>query len=232
MQKNINLPLTPILLLLLGITLFGVIKLVKRQPAVSQYAVVSSPVQTNDLSCPVLGEHFQLLDKHGNTFSSQQLLGSYSLLYFGFTFCPDVCPATLKKLDEAVAKLKEQGITANIAFISVDPERDNAALLNDYLVNFDNEVIGLTGTLAQISEVAAAFKVFYEKVPFEYGQHAKMQGQASSKTNYLVNHTSLVYLMDKDFKYHSSFHLENSVADIVERIQKLDSSHKKDAHSG
>ena len=131
-----------------------------------------------------IGGPFKLVDQYGRTQDQSILKGKWSAVFFGYTFCPDVCPTTLQTLAEAQDRLGPKADKFQVVFISVDPERDTPAQLKTYLSSpaFPKGAIGLTGTDAQIAEVAKAYHAFYQK-----------QG---SGQNYEVQHGSAVYLMD------------------------------------
>ena len=131
-----------------------------------------------------IGGPFHLVDQHGQARDEGILKGKWSAVYFGYTFCPDVCPTTLQTLAETQALLGGAAKDLQVVFITVDPERDGPAQMNSYLSNsaFPKGTIGLTGTPAQIAGVAKAWKLFYQK-----------QGSGSG---YEVQHTSAIYLMD------------------------------------
>jgi len=130
------------------------------------------------------GGPFTLVDTTGRPFTEAGLKGRWSIVFFGFTFCPDVCPTTLDTLGRTLDLLGPDGKKVQIIFVSVDPERDTPAQMAAYLNNpaFPPGVVGLTGTPEQVAAVARAYKVYYEK-----------QGEGDA---YLINHSSISYLMD------------------------------------
>jgi protein SCO1/2 len=130
------------------------------------------------------GGPFTLVDATGRPFTEAGLKGRWSIVFFGFTFCPDVCPTTLDTLGRTLDLLGPDGKKVQIIFVSVDPERDTPAQMAAYLDNpaFPPGVVGLTGTPEQVAAVARAYKVYYEK-----------QGEGDA---YLINHSSISYLMD------------------------------------
>jgi protein SCO1/2 len=115
---------------------------------------------------PSIGGPFQLIDQDGRPFSSDQLKGKPTLIYFGFTYCPDVCPTSLLLMETAIEKLgPDAAKKVNLVFITVDPERDTPELLKGYVPNFGPTIIGLTGTPQQIADVTRAYRVYAQKVP-------------------------------------------------------------------
>jgi protein SCO1 len=144
-----------------------------------------------------IGGSFQLTDQEGRTVSDKDLRGRPYLIFFGFTHCPDVCPTALFDISEVLRNLGPDADKTAALFISVDPERDTPAVLKDYLSSFDPHVRGLTGDAAALAAVFKAFRVYYKKVPLEGG-------------DYTMDHTALVYLMDKDGRFVAPFSLKRS----------------------
>ena len=163
------------------------------------------------LSAPVaqqiaaIGGPFKLTDQNGRPVSDQDLKGYPFLVFFGFTHCPDVCPTTLFEVSEILRSLGGDADRARALFITVDPERDTPAAMKDYLSSFDPHLAGLTGDAAAIAAVAKAYRVYYKKVPLDQG-------------DYTMDHTAIVYLMDKDGRFVAPFNLkrttEAAVADL------------------
>lgn len=156
-----------------------------------------------------IGGKFTLTDHNGNKFSSQQMNGHLSLVYFGFTYCPDICPTSLNKLSEVITTLDKYQIDIIPIFISVDTERDTPAILKEYLSHFHPKLIGLTGTAEEVKYVAEIYKVFYAKVTPSEG----------NSSNYMIDHSSFVYLMDKNGKYLKHFYMSDSAEEIVNYIR-------------
>lgn len=127
---------------------------------------------------------FALTNEHGETVHLRDLQGKWTLLYFGYTFCPDVCPTTLADLKTMKSALGSKADKAQVVFVTLDPERDTPERLNTYLSAFDPGFIGLTGSVADIDAAATEFGIFHQK-------HAT-EGAAG----YLVDHTSTVSLID------------------------------------
>ncbi len=118
-------------------------------------------------------------------------------MFFGYTHCPDICPTTLFEISEMLRALGPDADRARALFITVDPERDTAAVMKDYLSNFDPHVEGLTGDPAQIAAVAKAYRAYYKKVPLDDG-------------GYTMDHMAVIYLMDKDGRFVSTFSLKRT----------------------
>ena len=155
-----------------------------------------------------IGGKFNLIDQDGNKFDSKQMEGHFSLVYFGFTYCPDICPTTLNKLANIIATLEKYKIDVMPIFITIDPKRDNSALLKEYLGHFNSKFIGLTGSEKDLKYVADLYKVFYTK-----------SEAAENSSNYMIDHSSFVYLMDKNGKYMKHFYLNSSAEEIIEYIR-------------
>ena len=132
-----------------------------------------------------IGAPFELTRTDGTRFSSATLAGKPYAIFFGFTHCPDICPTTLLEMTIHMKALGKRTEELNVLFVSVDPERDTPEHLKLYMSAFDPRIIGLTGSVAEITAVAKSYRVFYEKVPSKDG------------SDYTMNHTASVYLMDK-----------------------------------
>ena len=151
---------------------------------------------------------FELRDHNGNRVNENSLKGRASLVFFGFTFCPDICPTTLAEISNWLTKLNASSDQLNAIFITVDPERDTSSVMRDYISNFDPSIQGWTGTQAQISKVAAIFGIKYEK-------------QVLADGDYTMNHSAGVYLFDATGKLAGiiDIHEEQSVA--IAKIERL-----------
>ena len=152
------------------------------------------------LSSPVaqiaaIGGPFKLTDQNGKVVTEQDLKGHPFLVFFGFTHCPDVCPTTLFEVSEVMRALGPDAERTRALFITVDPERDTPAVMKDYLSSFDPHLSGLTGDPAEIAAVAKAYRVYFKKVPLDEG-------------GYTMDHTAIVYLMDKTGRFVSPFNLK------------------------
>ena len=144
-----------------------------------------------------VGGPFHLEDQNGKSVSDQDMKGRPFLVFFGFTHCPDVCPTTLFDLSQVLQKLGPDADRTGALFITVDPERDTPAVLKDYLSNFDPHLRGLTGDQASINAAIKAYRVYAKKVPLDNG-------------DYTMDHTAVVYLMDKDGHFVAPFSLKRT----------------------
>lgn len=141
--------------------------------------------------------------------------GRTVLLYFGYTFCPDICPTTLVDIAEALKLLGTDAERVQAIFISVDPERDNPQQLATYTAFFDQRIIGLTGSPALVQAAARNFKVRYEKVV----------GESEDPKNYAVDHSAGIYLLGPESTFIKKFAYATPPASIANDIRQLISSH-------
>ena len=152
-----------------------------------------------------IGGPFQLTDQAGQIVTEKSLQGRPTLIFFGFTHCPDVCPTSLFEISEVLRAMGEDANRVNAYFISVDPERDTDAAMKDYLSSFDPHLKGLTGGPDAVAKVISGFRVYARKVPLKDG-------------DYTMDHTALIYLMDRDGHFVSPFNLkrtpEEAAADL------------------
>ena len=152
-----------------------------------------------------IGGPFQLTDTSGQTVTDKNLLGRPTLIFFGFTHCPDVCPTSLFEMSEVLRAMGKDADRVNAYFVSVDPERDTGAAMKDYLSSFDPHLKGLTGTPDEVAKVIADYRVYARKVPLKDG-------------DYTMDHTALIYLMDRDGLFVSPLNLnrkpEEAAADL------------------
>ncbi len=137
-----------------------------------------------------IGGPFQLMDHTGKRVTEADFKGRYMLLFFGYTHCPDVCPAELQTMGRAMDRLAAKGDNIVPVFISVDPERDSPAILKAYVAAFHPSMVGLTGSAAEVKAAAKAYKVYYRKQP----------GAKPGDTKILMDHTSFIYLVGPDGK--------------------------------
>ena len=170
-------------------------------------------IVTGRVSAPVaqqiatIGGPFQLVDQNGRTLSDRDLKGRPFLVFFGFTHCPDVCPTALFEMSEILRALGPDAGRTRALFITVDPERDTPAVIKDYLSSFDPHLIGLTGDPAAIAAVAKAYRVYFKKVPLDGG-------------GYSMDHTAIVYLMDKEGRFVAPFNLKRTTEAAVADLRK------------
>lgn len=167
--------------------------------------VAGRPPATTQAGTSAIGGPFSLTDQDGRPVTDKDLEGHPSLVFFGFTHCPDVCPTTLFEISEIVRKLGPDAKGLRAFFVTVDPERDTSQALKDYLSSFDPHLTGLTGTPDEVARMLKEYRVYAKKVPTENG-------------DYTMDHMALVYLMDKRGRFIAPFNIkrppEEAAADL------------------
>jgi protein SCO1/2 len=152
-----------------------------------------------------IGGPFRLTDQAGETVTEKNLIGRPSIIFFGFTHCPDICPTSLFEMSEVLRAMGPDAGRMNAYFVSVDPERDTPAVMKDYLSSFDPNLKGLTGSPDEITRVLKSYRVYAKKVPLKDG-------------DYTMDHTALIYLMDRKGNFVRPFNLkqkpEEAAADL------------------
>ena len=154
-----------------------------------------------------IGGPFQLTDQTGQAVTDKSMQGRPSLIFFGFTHCPDVCPTTLFEMSEVLKAMGKDGDSVNAYYISVDPERDTMAAMKEYLSSFDPRLKGLTGSHEDIAKVLSEYRVYARKVPLKDG-------------DYTMDHTALIYLMDRDGKFVSPFNINRKPEDAASDLKR------------
>ncbi|MGA8319520.1 MAG: SCO family protein [Xanthobacteraceae bacterium] len=180
--------------LVLGAFLAGLVLFFTAILLVTGYA--PSPVGQ---AVAAVGGPFQLTDQNGKAVTDADMKGRPFLVFFGFTHCPDICPTTLFDTSQLMKELGPDADRTGALFITVDPDRDTAKVMKDYLSNFDPHVRGLTGDPAAINAAIRAYRVYAKKVPLENG-------------DYTMDHTALVYLMDKNGHFVAPFDMSRTPA--------------------
>jgi protein SCO1 len=154
----------------------------------------------------LIGGAFALQDGDGKTVSDQTLKGRPFLVYFGYTHCPDVCPTELARISDILGKMGDKPIPA--LFITVDPERDPPKVMQDYVSSFNPAVIGLSGSQQAIEATEKTFRVYAHK------------GKPQPDGDYSMDHSSIVYLMDKNGAFVEAFNVERSPEDAAKDLEK------------
>jgi protein SCO1/2 len=144
-----------------------------------------------------VGGPFHLEDQNGKPVSDADLKGRPFLVFFGYTHCPDICPTVLFEISQVMRALGPDADRTAALFITVDPQRDTPAVIKDYLSNFDPHLRGLTGDPAALNTALKAYRVYAKKVPLDNG-------------DYTMDHTALVYLMDKDGRFVAPFNVNRT----------------------
>jgi protein SCO1 len=155
-----------------------------------------------------IGGPFKLVDDAGVTVTEKTLAGKPYTMYFGYTFCPDVCPTTLLDLSRWIEKLGPEADKLNYVFVTVDPERDTVQSLHAYLSSFDKRIRGYTGTQAEIAQIAKEYRVYYKKI--------------STKTGgYTMDHSAIIYLMGADGKFVSMIGYQEDDASALAKLRSI-----------
>lgn len=162
--------------------------------AIGAYALLSTKPLTIGSGIALVGGPFTMVNHKNETVSDKSFLGKPMLLFFGFTYCPDICPTELQVMAAALDELGSAGADIQPIFVTVDPERDTLEVMASYVSNFGPRFIGLTGSPAQIAEIAGQYRVFYAK-----------QDNPKDPKNYLMDHSAIIYLMGPDGKFLKHF---------------------------
>ncbi|MBR0950469.1 SCO family protein [Bradyrhizobium canariense] len=154
-----------------------------------------------------IGGPFQLTDQNGKAVTDKNLKGKPTLIFFGYTHCPDVCPTSLFEISEVLRAMGKDADKVNAVFISVDPERDTPATMKEYLSSFDPHLEGLSGDPAETAKVITSYRVYAKKVPTKDG-------------DYTMDHTALIYLMDRDGRFVSPFNLKRTPEEAAVELKR------------
>ena len=189
-----------------AILLFGILGIMQTQKSYKTVALVK------DIPGPQGGEPtivgaFELVDQKGKVWKDTDFKGKPMLVYFGYTYCPDICPTALYNMTEAMQQLGGGKIVQPI-FITIDPQRDTSSQLQTYTQNFHKDFVMLTGSKAQVNQAIKAYKV-----------HAARASEERGETDYLMDHSSLIYLMDEEGKYRAHFNHQSPAAEMVKRVR-------------
>ena len=188
-----------ILLLLFVLVLILFLWQQKQQPA---------DIQNINGKADIGGSFAGLIDQDGHKIGKDDFKGKYMLVFFGFTHCSNICPASLTVMSEVMGLLpKADKVT--LVFVTIDPQRDDSTHIKDYLASFNNSFIGLTGSFKQIDNLARSYHLYYAK-------------DNGSEREYDINHSGYIYLMDKKGEYLKHFNYNNSAGEIADFIKTLD----------
>jgi protein SCO1/2 len=157
-----------------------------------------------------IGGPFTLEDGNGKPVTDRDFRGQYTLVYFGYTFCPDVCPTTLNAVADAMDKLGPAARNVRPLFITVDPKRDTPAVVKQYAAAFGPSITGLTGTPAEIAQVAKEYRVYY-------AEHKTGPGP----DDYSMDHSSILYLMDPQGRFVAPVRADQTGDEIAANLKKL-----------
>lgn len=156
---------------------------------------------------PAIGGAFELIDQDGKVRTEKDFLGRPTLVYFGYTFCPDICPMALGNISELLHEVGPDKL--NVAFITIDPDRDTVAQLKNYSQNFDPSIVMLSGSPEKIKEATNVYHVYAAKV------------KEPGMTDYVMDHSSIIYVMDKDGKYVKSFNHQSSAGEMKAGLKEI-----------
>jgi protein SCO1/2 len=165
------------------------------------------PVHRVAATTPI-GGPFTLVDDTGAPVTEKTIAGKPSVMYFGYTFCPDVCPTTLLDLSRWIKKLGPDADRLNYVFVTIDPERDTMQSMHAYLSSFDKRIRGYTGTLAEMAQIAKEYRVYYQKVPTEDG-------------GYTMDHTAVLYLIGPDGKLVTVIPYQEDDTSAIAKLKNL-----------
>ena len=156
----------------------------------------------------LVGGPFTLTDHTGRKVTEKDFLGKYMLVFFGYTYCPDICPTELQVMSAAIDSLGTKADTIQPIFISVDPGRDTPDILKQYVANFHPRLVGLTGSPDEIASVTKAYRVYFSKVE-----------NKSTPDAYLMDHSTIIYLMDPQGKFLKHFTYSTDAAALAKAIE-------------
>jgi len=154
-----------------------------------------------------IGGPFVLTDQNGRPFGDRDLRGRWVLLYFGYTYCPDVCPTTLALIEAALDKLGPDAAHIVPVFVTIDPARDTPAVMKAYVAQFGTRFVGLTGSAADIAKVAHLYRVYYQKQPLKGG-------------GYAMDHSSVIYLLDPEGRFVKAYDSDASANALAADLKK------------
>lgn len=201
----------------LGIALCAVsaAKLYIARTAVDESVAAASP--------PLPGGPFALVDHTGRAITERDFRGKFMLVFFGYTFCPDVCPTDLQIISNAMDMLGPDGERVQPIFITLDPERDTVKVLAEYVSHFHPRLIGLTGAPAQVKAAAKAYRAVYYKVyPLPFSDESEEKDETDTQddnANYLVAHSAVTYLMGPDGRFLKIFDHESDPKRMADGIR-------------
>ncbi|MGN6514897.1 MAG: SCO family protein [Rhizomicrobium sp.] len=156
-----------------------------------------------------IGGPFALTDQNGKAYTNQNLHGHWTLLYFGYTHCPDVCPLTLEMISDTLTKLGPKAARVTPVFVTVDPDRDTASVMGQYVAAFGKSFVGLTGTDAQIARMLREYRVYAKTRPLKGG-------------GYSMDHSGQIYLLDPNGKFVGTYEEvdgpDKIAADLKQRL--------------
>jgi cytochrome oxidase Cu insertion factor (SCO1/SenC/PrrC family) len=190
------------------ILLFAVFIIVLAAGLSAALYFMRQPSGSTSWGTALVGGPFSLVDQAGARVTEKDFRGKYMLVFFGYTYCPDVCPTELQVMMAAVESLGTEGNKIQPIFITVDPERDSPAVMKAYVENFGPRLLGLTGSPAEIAAVAKAYRVYFGKA-----------GKAAAE-DYLMDHSSIIYLMGPDGKFLKHFTYTTDAPKLAQALKE------------
>ena len=176
----------------------------------ARFLIPGAPDSAQQGAVPI-GGPFTLTDQNGKAVTDQDYRGRFMLVYFGYTFCPDICPLGLQTiaqaLDELPPELQERIVPI---FITIDPARDTVAVMKDYVAGFDPRLIGLTGSEAEIAQAVRAYRVYASKA-----------ATTAADGSYLVDHSTFTFLMDGNGQYVTHFGHDTTSDEMAQKLKEL-----------
>ena len=173
------------------------------------YYIANQPRGQTSIGTALVGGPFSLTDQAGRKVTDKDFLGHYMLVFFGYTYCPDICPTELQVMSAALDSLGAKADAIQPIFITFDPQRDTPEVLKQYVSNFHPRLVGLTGTPEEIAVVAKAYRVFYNRLE-----------NTSGPDTYLMDHSTITYLMDKQGKFLKHFSYSTDAAALAQALEK------------
>ena len=174
------------------------------------YYIASQPRGPISIGTALVGGPFTLTDQTGRKVTDKDFRGHYMLVFFGYTYCPDICPTELQVMSAALDNLGAKADAIQPIFITFDPQRDTPEVLKQYITNFHPRLVGLTGTPEEIAVAAKAYRVFYNRLD-----------NTSGPDTYLMDHSTITYLMDKQGKFLKHFSYSTDAAALAQDLEKL-----------
>lgn len=175
---------------------------------VAAAVIVAMQLMPGKRAGALVGGPFTLTDQYGKQRSDIDFRGKYMLIYFGYTTCPDVCPTALQEMTVALDELGDAARDIQPIFITVDPERDTVARMKEFAANFHPRLLALTGSLDAVKKAAKEYRVYFAKAKND-----------EAPDGYLMDHTSIIYLMDRDGRYLTHFTHQLNPSDMAKQIR-------------
>ena len=190
-----------------------------------EFPLVADSINNNAtvLSQPkLLSNSLNLVDQNAHAFTTEQLKGKWSILFFGFTSCPDVCPVEMAILHAISRQLAALSVpTPQIILVSVDPENDTSLVLKNYLKSFSNNFIGLTGKTAEIKRFAKELGIYHQKTSPEKTDNVDHSQHGKSSTKIQISHTASYLLINPNAEYHAVFSAPHNVTQVAKTFQNI-----------